>query len=58
VAFVLLSNSHRVQARLGETGQRILSRIMGLILCTIAVQFVLDGARDALPALLQSVPRG
>ena len=40
-----------VQAWLGQTGIRVLSRIFGLLLTAIAVQFVLDGlaAADVLP---------
>jgi multiple antibiotic resistance protein len=34
-----------VEHRLGQTGMRILTRLMGLVLCAIAVQFVVDGVR-------------
>jgi multiple antibiotic resistance protein len=36
-----------VSSYLGETGIRILARMMGLLLTAIAVQFVLNGLRDA-----------
>lgn len=32
-----------IQRRLGETGIRVLTRLMGLILAAIAIQFILDG---------------
>lgn len=43
--YVLLSYSTLLQRLLGKTGIHVLSRIMGLVLATIAVQFVLDGLR-------------
>lgn len=53
-AYLILANSHRVRQVLGETGLKILGRIMGLILATIAVQFVLDGFRDALVPMAET----
>jgi multiple antibiotic resistance protein len=44
--YVLLRYSARLQQALGKTGIHVLSRIMGLVLATIAVQFVLDGLRS------------
>src|SRR6266571_2032254 len=41
--YVLLSFSVYIQRALGTTGILVLSRLMGLVLATIAVQFVLDG---------------
>jgi len=56
-AYVILWHSHRVKAVLGPTGLKILGRIMGLILATIAVQFVLAGLEDALPPLADAWAR-
>ncbi|MEW5853486.1 MAG: MarC family protein [Myxococcota bacterium] len=53
-AYVILAHSHYVKRVLGETGLKILGRVMGLILATIAVQFVLDGAADALVPLAKA----
>ncbi len=50
-AYIILKHSHRVKKVLGETGLKVLGRVMGLILATLAVQFVLDGLKDALPDL-------
>jgi multiple antibiotic resistance protein len=38
--------------KLGPSGLKILTRLMGLILAVIAVQFVINGAHDALPQIL------
>jgi multiple antibiotic resistance protein len=45
-AYIILSSAERVRHRLGETGIRILMRLMGLVLATIAVQFVINGLFD------------
>ncbi len=46
LSFLILAAAERVGSYLHETGIRILSRLMGLLLTAIAVQFVLDGLRD------------
>ena len=46
IAFAVLAAADRVRAYLGETGIRILMRMMGLLLTAIAVQFILDGLKD------------
>ncbi len=46
VSFWVLSGADRVRKVLGETGIRILMRMMGLLLTAIAVQFVLNGLSD------------
>ncbi|OLC05853.1 MAG: hypothetical protein AUH42_06615 [Gemmatimonadetes bacterium 13_1_40CM_70_11] len=45
VCYVTLSAAPMVERRLGQTGMRILTRLMGLVLCAIAVQFVVDGIK-------------
>jgi multiple antibiotic resistance protein len=47
VSYVVLAAADRVSSYLGETGIRILTRMMGLLLLAIAVQFVLNGLKDA-----------
>ena len=46
--WVLLTHADRIFYRIGRMGAYAISRIMGLILAAIAVQFVILGARDAL----------
>ncbi len=48
ISYHTLAAASLVERRLGQTGMRILTRLMGLILCAIAIQFILDGVRLAL----------
>lgn len=45
-SFFILSAADRVRQFLGETGIRILMRLMGLLLTAIAVQFIVNGLMD------------
>jgi MarC family membrane protein len=45
ITFVVLSAASMVERRLGQTGMRILTRLMGLVLAAIAVQFIIDGIK-------------
>ncbi len=44
-SYLILANAYRLSRVLGESGIRILMRMMGLLLTAIAVQFVLNGLR-------------
>jgi len=46
VSYWVLAGAEMVRRRLGETGIRILVRLMGLLLTAIAVQFFLNGFTD------------
>jgi multiple antibiotic resistance protein len=46
LSFLILSAAERVRHFLGETGIRILMRLMGLLLTAIAVQFIVNGLAD------------
>jgi len=48
ISYHTLAAASIVERRLGQTGMRILTRLMGLILCAIAIQFIIDGIRLAL----------
>jgi MarC family membrane protein len=47
ITFLVLSAASLVERRLGQTGMRILTRLMGLVLCAIAVQFIIDGVKSS-----------
>src|SRR5579884_1052171 len=46
ISFLVLAAADWVSSHFHETGIRILTRMMGLLLTAIAVQFVLNGLRD------------
>lgn len=52
VTFLVLRSSGFVAHALGRTGLNVIGRIMGLILAAVAMQFILDGVREALPGLV------
>lgn len=45
-AYLILAGADRVRRYMGETGIRILMRLMGLLLVALAVQFVANGLID------------
>jgi multiple antibiotic resistance protein len=47
ISWATLRTADRLFTRIGETGIRVVTRLMGLLLAAIAVQFVLTGIRDA-----------
>ena len=47
IAYVVLRSATAVTRLLKETGMRIFTRVMGLILAAIAVQFILTGIKEA-----------
>lgn len=46
IAFLVLAAADWVSSRLHKTGIAIFTRMMGLLLTAIAVQFILNGLRD------------
>jgi multiple antibiotic resistance protein len=46
VCYLVLGNSDRVARVMGDTGIRILVRIMGLLLVALAIQYFLNGLAD------------
>lgn len=54
-SWLLLAVADRVLARVGRGGLLVLSRVMGLLLAAIAVEFVLRGLAAVAPALFSGV---
>ena len=48
LSWIALRVGERLVQRMGQTGIRVMTRIMGLLLAAIAVQFVISGAQEAL----------
>ena len=51
LAFLLLRAAEPIQRVMGRSGIAVLERIMGLLLATIGVQFIVDGALEVLRKL-------
>jgi multiple antibiotic resistance protein len=47
IAWLTLRTAERLVLRMGQTGIRVMTRLMGLLLAAIAVQFVITGVREA-----------
>lgn len=54
VSYVMLRHASRVTDILGQTGLRILTRLMGLLLAVIAVQFILNGFEKAMSSMIKT----
>lgn len=50
VLFLTLVVSDRLDKFLGETGRIILTRLLGVVLAALSVQFVVDGIKQVFPA--------
>ena len=48
ISWLTLRVGERLVMRMGQTGIRVMTRIMGLLLAAIAVQFVITGVREAM----------
>lgn len=55
ISYIILANSTFILNVLRTTGVKILTRIMGLIMSVIAVQFVINGIVDLLPMLAKKI---
>ena len=51
VCWVALRSASRIEGWLGRTGINIGTRLMGLILSALAVEFIMDGLKILLPGL-------
>ncbi len=46
VTYIFLANADRIFNRVGRVGSLAISRIMGLILATVAIQFLINGTHE------------
>lgn len=54
VSFVCFAMTGWLSRILGEVGMAIIVRVLGLILCALAIQFILMGLGEALPGMISS----
>lgn len=52
IVWLCLHLAPQISERLGRTGMNIFTRIMGLILVAISVEFILGGLKNAMPGLV------
>lgn len=57
IAYMMLTHSQFLLRVLRQTGTKILTRVMGLIMSVIAVQFVINGFSDVLPFILMRMDK-
>lgn len=53
--YLLLNQGQRILMLFGRTGLNVMTRIMGLLVAVVAVQFILDGIRPVLVDVLRTV---
>jgi multiple antibiotic resistance protein len=54
LTWVILLAAPWIVEKIGQTGQRIVAKIMGLITCVIGVQFVINGISPVLAGIIKS----
>ncbi len=52
MCYFAMKYSHLVAQRIGETERRVITKVFGLILVVISVQFVINGMLDVIPEVL------
>jgi multiple antibiotic resistance protein len=55
IVFVMLRNASSIQKFMGPSGLNITTRLMGLVLAAVAVQFVVHGIASVLPELASAL---
>lgn len=58
IAWAVLTAAPRLVRFFGQTGLNVMTRIMGLLVTVIAVQFIVDGARPILLGILKAAGVG
>ena len=54
VTFLCFALTGPISRLLGEVGMAIIVRVLGLILCALAIQFILLGLSEAIPGMISS----
>lgn len=49
--YIVLSNADHIRRKMGDLGVNVMTRIMGLILLAMAIEMILGGVKEIMPAL-------
>ncbi|MEX2515297.1 MAG: MarC family protein, partial [Gammaproteobacteria bacterium] len=52
ITLIMFFSAGRIQKVLGETGTNVITRLMGIVLAALAMQFVIDGLQASFPKLV------
>ena len=52
ISYVMMSRSDVIDKRLKEGGRKVVTKVMGLIVMAIAIQFIINGIKDVLPEFI------
>lgn len=55
VSYAMMDKSEAIDARLKEGGRRVITRLMGLLVMAISVQFIINGIKDILPEFMEII---
>jgi multiple antibiotic resistance protein len=55
VSYMMMSRSEFIDARLKEGGRNVVTKIMGLVVMAIAIQFFINGIKDILPEFVEVI---
>ena len=55
VAYLVLRGADRVQRFIGQSGTRIMTKIMGLLIAAVAMEFVAHGVKELLPMIMSGL---
>lgn len=53
VSYLVMINSERLFSLLRDEGRKVLTKLMGLIVLSIAIQFIINGIGDVLPMFVE-----
>lgn len=57
ITYGMLCSADRLQKHLGQAGTRVVTKIMGLLIAAVAIQFIALGIRDLMPIFIEKIPK-